>query len=407
MTEINQINRFELSSINFDRNNADKSIKYLINIVLPEWNCDEIIFKELTGGVTNSLYQIKHGNEKLLMRVYGYGTHIFLDRVSEIEKINILHQNHLAAGIIGTFCNGMIYQYQEGRPLSPMDLKNEKLSKLIAEEMARFHLADMTSLSKKIDNYGLTSTFEMMYKLVNILTEVIFERKIHGWSSHMELVKEIDLLSKFLENDHSELVFCHNDLLSNNIIYSEEKNKMNFIDFEYSGFNYPEFDIANHFVEFAGLETVDYSQLPSNKFQIRFIRDYVTCRRRIEKTKRFQNDNKNMNNDENNHMNNGENKKVNGVTSSIMNGKGNHKHNQENGDSEENQDDIEKETLKILNRIKKFMLASHLLWIIWSFTQSLYSSIDFDYVKYAKIRTTEYRNLTELYGKELYGADEN
>ena len=46
------------------------------------------------------------------------------------------------------------------------------------------------------------------------------------------------------------MVFSHNDLLANNILIKNSNNKYVFIDYEYSTYNYPIYDIANYFNEF-------------------------------------------------------------------------------------------------------------------------------------------------------------
>lgn len=48
------------------------------------------------------------------------------------------------------------------------------------------------------------------------------------------------------------LVLCHNDLLVYNVLYDEDSDQVNFIDYEYTGVNYQLFDVANHFNEYAG-----------------------------------------------------------------------------------------------------------------------------------------------------------
>uniref|UniRef100_A0A674HP95 ethanolamine kinase n=1 Tax=Taeniopygia guttata TaxID=59729 RepID=A0A674HP95_TAEGU len=50
----------------------------------------------------------------------------------------------------------------------------------------------------------------------------------------------------------SPVVLCHNDLLCKNIIYDSTQERVRFIDYEYTGYNYQAFDIGNHFNEFAG-----------------------------------------------------------------------------------------------------------------------------------------------------------
>ena len=50
--------------------------------------------------------------------------------------------------------------------------------------------------------------------------------------------------------EQEQLVFSHNDLLANNILIKNSNNKYVFIDYEYSTYNYPIYDIANYFNEF-------------------------------------------------------------------------------------------------------------------------------------------------------------
>lgn len=68
---------------------------------------------------------------------------------------------------------------------------------------------------------------------------------------------EIKTLKMVLENVASPIVFSHNDLLLTNIILQKDAENrpvnVQFIDYEYAMFNNQAFDIANHFIEFAGV----------------------------------------------------------------------------------------------------------------------------------------------------------
>ena len=68
--------------------------------------------------------------------------------------------------------------------------------------------------------------------------------------------------------------FCHNDLLSANILYDETSKQVSFIDYEYGGYNYRGFDIANHFNEWAGFEC-EWSHLPTERRQKEWIFEYL------------------------------------------------------------------------------------------------------------------------------------
>ena len=89
---------------------------------------------------------------------------------------------------------------------------------------------------------------------------------------------------KSLQKFNLPIVPCHNDLQHGNILWSTEKEKIVFIDYEYGGMNYAPYDIANHFCEWAGDYTEENStphvmdfknKYPNLEQQERFIRKYL------------------------------------------------------------------------------------------------------------------------------------
>lgn len=71
------------------------------------------------------------------------------------------------------------------------------------------------------------------------------------------------------------VTFCHNDLLPRNIVYDEKRGKITFIDVEYAMYNYAPFDVANHFLEFAGVDEIDYSKYPDKPFRHQWLVEYL------------------------------------------------------------------------------------------------------------------------------------
>lgn len=138
----------------------------------------------------------------------------------------------------------------------------------------------------------------------------------------------IEFIRNSIENAKSKypIAFCHNDLLSGNVIYDKEKDKISFIDFEYGGYNYRGFDIANHFCEYAGFEC-DWSKYPSIQTQKTWISWYI--------------------------------------------------------ESSDMTDSTEIDISSILEEIRLFTIASHTYWGLWALVQAAHSGIDFDYMGYA------------------------
>ncbi|KAK2501678.1 hypothetical protein MC885_010244 [Smutsia gigantea] len=132
----------------------------------------------------------------------------------------------------------------------------------------------------------------------------------------------------------SPVVFCHNDLLCKNIIYDSAKGHVRFIDYEYAGYNYQAFDIGNHFNEFAGVSEVDYSRYPMRETQLQWLRYYLRAQEGTAATPR--------------------------------------------------------EVERLYVQVNKFALASHFFWALWALIQNQFSTIDFDFLRYAVIRFNQY-----------------
>lgn len=133
-------------------------------------------------------------------------------------------------------------------------------------------------------------------------------------------------LYKRLEALGSPVVFAHNDLLLGNVIYTESSKTVTFIDYEYADYNFQAFDIGNHFNEFAGVDSVDYTRYPKRDFQLKWLRVYLqTYLQRSQIS------------------------------------------------------DVEVETLYV--QVNQFALASHFFWVIWCLIQAEHSTIDFNYVE--------------------------
>lgn len=70
--------------------------------------------------------------------------------------------------------------------------------------------------------------------------------------SYAVLKREYQLLKEKLSKLKSPVIYAHNDLLLENVLYNEKQKSVIFIDYEYTAYNYQAFDIVNHFAEFAG-----------------------------------------------------------------------------------------------------------------------------------------------------------
>ncbi|CAK8691922.1 unnamed protein product [Clavelina lepadiformis] len=214
--------------------------------------------------------------------------------------------------------------------------------RLLAGELARVH-----SIPTKGDPPPKPTAFPLMRKFLAIAfaSDSIIDGGLTVARKNEEQVlrKEVDELESCLTNLNSPIVFCHNDILLHNVIYNEHTEKISFIDYEYAGFNYQAYDIGNHFCEFAGIDDVDYNLYPGKDFQLKWLRHYLNAW---------------------------------------------YQYNFPDGCTDTSQMDDKVDIL--YKQVNKFALASHLTWGIWALVQAKYSTIDFDYKEYSKLRLDEY-----------------
>ena len=110
-----------------------------------------------------------------------------------------------------------------------------------------------------------------------------------------------------------------------------------FIDFEYCAVNFALFDVANHFVEYAGVDQIDFDRYPGRDEQCRWLKIYFEAR------------------------------------------------GMEFNDQE-----------KICHLIDQLSALSHLCFGLWAFAQVCFAEHDCDYVSYGRRRLTRYRELKSI-----------
>ncbi|XP_030641546.1 ethanolamine kinase 1 isoform X2 [Chanos chanos] len=340
---------------------ADKpphhGVTELLRRLRPQWRPEDIQMKVFTEGITNQLMGFYVGSmadsDVVLVRVYGRMTELFVDRDKEVEMLQVLSTHGCGPQIFCTFQNGICYEFMRGVALDDTLLRQPAIYRLIATEMGKIHSIKSSSNSP---------AEPVLWTKVSLFLELVQNSQSdpsvqQGSVSLCEvpslevLFKEMEELKRHLSHIDSPTVLCHNDLLSKNIIYNPAKGSVKFIDFEYADFNYQAYDISNHFNEFAGLSNVDYSLYPSCELQ----RDWLTAYLESYKA-------------------------CTGVGSSAS----------------------KEEVQELYIKVCKFSLASHFSWGLWALLQARYSTIDFDFLRYATARFNYYfEKKQEYFGLRL------
>ena len=123
----------------------------LILTLRPEWEHSEgnIEFVRFTDGITNTLLKVvkkrpglsaeEVDNEAVLLRAYGKGTDLIIDRERETQNHELLMEHNLAPTLLARFHNGMLYRFIRGAVTSPADLRTEEIWRAVARRLAHWH----------------------------------------------------------------------------------------------------------------------------------------------------------------------------------------------------------------------------------------------------------------------------
>ncbi|KAF3016735.1 hypothetical protein E8E14_002491 [Neopestalotiopsis sp. 37M] len=375
-------------SLEYDGNDSDASALQLVTELRPEWKepgC-KIEFVRFTEGITNTLLKAvnkKEGlskeevdNDAVLLRAYGNGTQVLIDRQRETENHELLMQYGLAPALLARFKNGMMYRYIRGKATLPEDLRKPSIYLAVAKRLAEWHarvpcLAQVPVHTNGNGTNGATNgngvskhfvaeevapgkpppnVWTVMQKWLLALPTETEDQRERQKKLQEELRRMVADLSQRPGLGKNGLVFAHCDLLSGNVIVvprgaankHDTVETVNFIDYEYATPSPAAFDLANHFAEWGGFDC-DFSVLPTRAQRLEFVKAYIQSYFELLPA-----------------------------------------------DERPAAVDEEEEVTKLFEEVDVFRGLPGFYWGIWSLIQAQISQIDFDYASYAEIRFGEY-----------------
>ena len=195
------------------------------------------LVKELAGGLSNKIYLI---NDAVLLRIFGQHSDALVNSKNERYVMRELGKRGIAPQILLEFDNGRLEQFiKNSRSLSLNDLVNQQILENLVIKIKEIHHTELELdktpvLCKNIENW-----FVEAKKVLPDHDVYEFKDTVIGLINGATTVG---------------ICLCHNDLQKNNILINKDDSTVKLIDFEYSGYNYIEFDIANFLCELS----IDY-----------------------------------------------------------------------------------------------------------------------------------------------------
>ncbi|KAJ2868144.1 hypothetical protein GGI22_000895 [Coemansia erecta] len=299
----------------------------------------QVSINRLNGGMTNLVYEVtvdpapslptdkvlrilrvptdKQQQEvtqmprKYLLRIYGACAGDFVSRDKELYWLRRLALLRIGPQIYGLFGNGRVEEFLESKTLTVGDMCNASTSKQIAQRMCELHTlvsrhSPLSVEDGKQNNEAAAAYLSgepELWSRIDSWMELIkkkwpeIRRKCDGnmqcagiLDNWHQVEQALHKFKTYIKKDvHSPIVFAHNDLLYSNFLQLEGSDEIVLIDYEFSGYNYRGFDIANHFFtwmyNFSSLENPHLLQLawyPTVEQRYNFLRAYIQAKAIIE-----------------------------------------------------------------------------------------------------------------------------
>ncbi|CEJ58869.1 Putative Ethanolamine kinase [Penicillium brasilianum] len=347
----------------------------LILTLFPHWEGpgNKIEFVRFTDGITNTLLKIinrKAGltdeeidNDAVLMRAYGNGTEILIDRERETTSHALLASRGLAPPLLARFNNGLLYRFIRGKPCGHEDLVTPPIFRGVARKLAQWHAVLPNTGAGSAPTNGVEkhdtdltpiqtrragpSMWAVLQRWVLALPVATPEQQARRLTLQKELEWVVGQLDDGVGIGEDGLVFAHCDLLCANVIVLPDDAgvqtedgiaPVNFIDYEYAVPAQAAFDIANHLAEWIGYDC-DYNMIPTRSVRRQFLTEY---------------------------------------TKSYCENRG--------LDASSQAEIVD----RLYQDVDRFRGIPGLYWGVWALIQAQISQIDFDYADYAEQRLGEY-----------------
>ena len=195
---------------------------------------EPVIPEQLSGGITNRNYIVRHRGERFVVRVGDDIPVHHITRRNELAASRASAAAGLSPEVVHHEPGALVLRLIEGRTLKPEDIRRRPMLERI--------LPLLRSCHREVERH-LRGPLQMFW-VFHVLRDYAANLR-DGRSRFLpELTR---LLAAAVELQVAagpiDVAFCHNDLLAANFIDAGERLWL--IDWDYAGFNSPLFDLAN------------------------------------------------------------------------------------------------------------------------------------------------------------------
>ncbi|VDO66441.1 unnamed protein product, partial [Haemonchus placei] len=240
------------------------------------WSCidsAQIVLKKLSGGLTNLVFLCELSQDvatvaceprSVLLRIQTQSDSLQLMR--EVAIFMNLSAHSFGPNLLAVFPGGRIEEFIPSRNPGKEEYLSDRLFPRIAEMLAKVHAIEMP-LPKSPQYVPLVQSLLIKCRNYGALPIHLEKAAIHDDLEFPDVITMDDLehefeeIKKFLIEQESPSVFCHNDLVPSNVLLRNvdandqdesaevDPERLVLIDFEFGLYNYRALDISNSLAE--------------------------------------------------------------------------------------------------------------------------------------------------------------
>ena len=257
---------FRYFDVKIDKDKVKEEIVDLLLSLKPGWTKDDLCHQEYTDGYINSMicfYQKtdEKRDDALVVRVYGFeGKDLPLERENEFLTMQVAHATDCFPALVGSFINGVIYEYEPGRIVTFHDLVKPEVVKKVAYQLYHFHHIDPDSM-ELYDRKGEPCKYNKIPKTFEITLQMIkgipsstknerFKEKFENFRKELTdeyLMREYEFVKNIHDDVKLPIALSHADFHPRNMIINDETGKLTFIDYEMTSYTYEAADLVRFF----------------------------------------------------------------------------------------------------------------------------------------------------------------
>uniref|UniRef100_A0A915A4D7 ethanolamine kinase n=1 Tax=Parascaris univalens TaxID=6257 RepID=A0A915A4D7_PARUN len=209
--------------------------KEILSRLKPTWHDENIAFIFFTTGITNKVFcatsstanDVEH-DERVIFRVFGRNTERIIDRNAEVENWLRLAKVGCAAPILARFSNGIVCGYLDGEPLTTARVREQKIVTEICRSLAKMHMLEPIDRDN-VKPILFQKTEDLLENFSAHFESSSKQEKFDAFflANNISLRSDYAKLQQLINPLKTRIVFCHNDLLIQNILYDSNTGVQN------------------------------------------------------------------------------------------------------------------------------------------------------------------------------------